>query len=255
MARGVYPTLHGRGERAQRRVALEARAADRRRLRRRVRRGLRGRLRGRRAVLLVLVQPRRARSARAGPRERPARPRRQAARDARGERREAPRLAAEDQPGDAEGDHRHRGPPLLREQRDRLHRDPAGARERRLVGPVRAGRIDHRAAARPQPLSQPAAVPRPEARRGVPCRAARPPLEQEPHPHGVPQRHLLRTAGVRDRGRRRRVLRCAREEPHARAGRAPRGAAAGAVGLRPAHAPARREGPPRGGARGDGQGG
>ena len=40
------------------------------------------------------------------------------------------------------------------EQRDRLHRDRAGAEERRLVGRLRAGSFDDRAAARPQPLSQ-----------------------------------------------------------------------------------------------------
>ena len=78
--------------------------------------------------------------------------RRHAARAARRERQPPARRAAADQPRDAEGDHRHRGPPLLLEQRHRLHRDRARAEERRLGRRVRAGRLDDRAAARPQPL-------------------------------------------------------------------------------------------------------
>ena len=69
--------------------------------------------------------------------------RRHATRAARRERGPPARRAAADQPGDAEGDHRHRGPPLLLEQRDRLHRDRARAEERRL-----GGRVSRRAARR-----------------------------------------------------------------------------------------------------------
>ena len=131
---------------------LEAGAADRRRVRRRAHRRLRGRLRGRRAVLLVLVQPRRPRGAGRVSGEHPRVQRRDATRAARRERGSPARRAAADPPRDAEGDHRHRGPPLLLEQRHRLHRDHARAEERRLGGRDRAGRVDDRAAARPQPL-------------------------------------------------------------------------------------------------------
>ena len=99
----------------------------------------------------------------AAQREHPRVPRRHAARAARRERGSPTRRAAAGQPGDAEGDHRHRGPPLLRDERDRLHRDRAGAEERRLGRRVRAGRLDDRAAARPQPLPHPAAVDQPES--------------------------------------------------------------------------------------------
>ena len=229
-------------------------AADSRRLHRRAHRRLRRRLRGRRAVLLVLVQPRRPRGARTGPGERSSLARRDAARDARCDRKPPARLVARGQPPDAEGDRRHRGPPLLREQRDRLHRDPAGAQERRLVGRLRAGRLDDRAAARPQPLPHAAAVAQPEDRRGLSRGADGQAMEQGPDPHGVPQRHLLRAGGVRDRRCGRGVLRRPREGSLARPGGVARGAAAGAIGVRPAQPAGFRAGTTRGGLARDARG-
>ena len=250
-ARGVYPVSYGRRHARIRRAALEAGAADRSRLRRRAHRRLRGRLRRRRAVLLVLVQPRRPRGARCGAGEHHPRERRHASRTARRERQPPARLDPADQPRAAEGDRRHRGPPLLLEQRDRLHRDRPRAEERRLVRRVRAGRLDDRAAAGAQPLPHSHPVARPQAHRRLPRGPARQAVEQEPHPHRLPQRHLLRPGGIRDRGGRRGVLRRARQGSLAGAGGAPRRAAAGAVGVRPAQPAGGCEDTPDGGPTGD----
>ena len=225
-------------------MALDAGAANRRRLRRRAHRSFRGRRRGRRAVLLVPVQPRRPRGARPGSRQHPGLQRRHATGTARRERRTPARGTAADQPGHAEGDRRHRGPPLLLERRDRLRRDCAGAEKRRLGRRVHAGSVDDRAATGAQPLPHPAAVDQQEAHRGMSRRPTRQAMEQGPHSRHVPQRHLLRAAGIRNRGRRPRVLRRPRQGSHARAGGAPRGAAAGAVGVRPAQPAGRCESTP-----------
>ena len=116
------------------------------------------------------------------------------------------------------------------------------------------GALDDRAAAGAQPLPHSPAVAQPQAHRGLPRGPARPAVEQGPHPHDLPQRHLLRPGGVRDRGRGRGVLRRACQGSLARAGGAPRRAAAGAVGVRPAQPAGRRESAPGGGVTGDAPG-
>ena len=68
---------------------------------------------------------------------------------------------------------------------------------------------------------------------------------KEQDPHRLPQRRLLRQPRLRDRGSGRDVLLRAGEPPDARAGGAPRRAAAGALLLRPAAQPGGRARPPR----------
>ena len=143
-------------------------------------------------------------------------------------------------------DRRDRGPPLLQARRRRLrgHR-PRGDQER-VERRDRPGRLDADDAARPQPLQREpraqrhrrvqAQDPRGEARlraRGPPPRAPRQALD----PHAVPEqravRHRRRPDGRRHPVGLARLLRQAREPPHAAGGRAARRPAAGALGLQP----------------------
>ena len=95
-------------------------------------------------------------------------------------------------------------------------------RRQHLDGHARAGRLDDHPAARQEPLEAgagrhalaPAQDHRGRAR--LPGRAA---LVEAEDPRGVPQHDLLRPPGLRRRGRRRGVLRRAREGPAAAAGR------------------------------------
>ena len=108
--------------------------------------------------------------------------------------------ARQDQPLDAEGDGRDRGPALLRAQRRRRrgHRPRALEERQRRAG--RRGRLDDHAAARAQPLHRPRAHGRAEAEGGVSRDQAGQRLGQEPDPGHVHEPGLLRQPGVRDRG-------------------------------------------------------
>ena len=154
-------------------------------------------------------------------------------RSARGREQDG-RRAECDQPLDAEGDRRDRGSALLPARRRRPDGDPPRLRRRRHRGAHRPGRLDDHAGARAQPLPLARADAAAEGRRGVPGGQARAHLVEGQDPHGVPERRLLRQPRVRDRGCGRDVLLRSGEPADARAGRAARGAAAGAVLLRPA---------------------
>ena len=78
---------------------------------------------------------------------------------------------------DAARHDRDRGSSLLRAQRDRPRGDRAGALEGHPRGQGRRGRLDADAAARPQPLRRERGHVRAEGDRGLPRRAAQPPVE------------------------------------------------------------------------------
>ena len=108
--------------------------------------------------------------------------------------------ALEDQPLDAGGDRRDRGPPLLPPRRHRRRGDRACALEERERGRGGRRRLDDHAAARPQPLHQPRAHGPAEAEGGVPRDQAERRLVEGPHPRHVHEPGVLRQPGVRDRG-------------------------------------------------------
>ena len=108
--------------------------------------------------------------------------------------------AQQDQPLDAEGDGRDRGPALLLAQRRRCrgHRPRDLEERQRRAG--RRGRLHDHAAARPQPLHRPRAHGRAEAEGGLPRDQAGQRLGQEPDPVHVHEPGVLRQPGLRDRG-------------------------------------------------------
>ena len=107
-------------------------------------------------------------------------------------------------------------------RRDRPGRHGARGRRQHLDGHARPGRLDDHPAARQEPLAPGAgrhALAAAQDHRGrarLPGRAA---LVEAEDPRGVPQHDLLRPPGLRRRGRRRGLLRRAREGPAAAAGR------------------------------------
>ena len=208
-------------------------------------RGARGH--GSRRCRLLRLELRPGRATAGAPGRQLARLRRERQPDRRPARRREPdgRRAGRDQPVDAEGDRRDRGSALLPARRRRPGRDPARARRGRERRPHRPGRLDDHAGARAQPLPLARQDAAAEGRRGLPLDQARARLVEGQDPHRVPQRRLLRQPRVRRRGCGRDVLLRSGEPADARAGRAARRAAAGAVVLRPAPQPRRRARPPR----------
>ena len=148
--------------------------------------------------------------------------------------------------GHAQRGGRGRGPALLPARRDRPGRHGPRRRRQHLDGHARAGRLHDHPAARQEPLEARtgrhalAAAQDHRGRARLPGRAA---LVEAEDPRGVPQHDLLRPPGLRRRGRRRGVLRRAREGPAAAAGRPARRPGAEPDELRPRQAPA--DGPER----------
>ena len=115
---------------------------------------------------------------------------------------------------DSQGDDRDRGQAVLRSRRSRHRRHRTRGRRRRTRRRDRRGRLDHHAAARPQPLHLPRADGAAEGEGGVPRDEARSRVDQAADPHHVPEPGLLRQPRVRHRGCRADVLLEAREEAH-----------------------------------------
>ena len=136
----------------------------------------------------------------------------------------------------AQRDHRHRGPPLLRELGRRRARHRPRARPGRAQPQGGAGRLDHRPAVRQERAARavrPHGVPEDaRGRAGLPPHAQ---VAQEQDPHAVPELDLLRQRRLRRRVRGAHVLRQPARPP----------------GLRHARPPAVREGPQARGGRAD----
>ena len=150
-----------------------------------------------------------------------------------------------------QGDGRDRGQALLRARRDRLSRHRACRLDGRDGRQGRRGRLDHHAAARPEPLHRPGAHVQPQGERGLPGDQARAPVVEGEDPERLSEHRLLRQSRVRRRGRGADVLLRARQGSDAVAVGAPRRAAAGAVDLRPVARPASRAAATGRGAAGD----
>ena len=134
-----------------------------------------------------------------------------------------------------QGDDRDRRQALLRSQRRRCRRHGASRGREHPRGRDRGGRLDHHAAARPQPLHLPRADRAAQGEGGVPRDEARPRTVEGVDPDDVPEPGLLREPRVRDRGSVADVLLEAGFEAPGRRGRTAGGAHAGAVGVQPVH--------------------
>ena len=106
----------------------------------------------------------------------------------------------------------------------------------------RPGRLDDHAAVRQEPVHAAGADGQPQAQGGRARVAARAALVEGPHPHRLPEHHLLRQRRLRDRDGGARVLRQAGRGADAARGRAARGDAGEPAALRPGARPGRSQG-------------
>lgn len=159
--------------------------------------------------------------------------------------RQVPRVrpARPDRPHHEEGDHRHRGLPLLRARRPRPQGHPPRTGLQRRVGDD-AGRLHADPAVRQEPAGRrrqdEGGVPRgdrahrrPQGPR-TPLRAGHREADvQGRDPRGLPEHRLLRCGRIRSAGGRQALLQHPRQRTRPRAGRAPGGHHPEPHGLRP----------------------